>query len=81
MEQQDASTLYHNINFWGRKNIPADRAAFKVLEELVLHSFGARIVGLLYTRLEQRGVDTSPSIMSRRSSLARHAGIYDKFRS
>jgi Family of unknown function (DUF6589) len=28
MEQQDASTLYHNINFWGRKNIPADRAAF-----------------------------------------------------
>ncbi|KJK86218.1 hypothetical protein H633G_09939 [Metarhizium anisopliae BRIP 53284] len=59
MEQQDASTLHHNINFWGRKNIPADRAAFQVLEELVLHSFEARVVGLLYTRLEQRGVDTS----------------------
>jgi hypothetical protein len=59
MEQQDASTLYHNINFWGRKNIPADRAAFQVLEELVLHSFDARVVGLLYTRLEQCGIDTS----------------------
>ena len=59
MEQQDASTLYHNINFWGRKNIPADRAAFQVLEELVLHSFDTRVVGLLYTRLEQCGVDTS----------------------
>ena len=59
MEQQDASTLYHNINFWGRKNIPADRAAFQVLEELVLHSFDARVVGLLYTRLEQDGIDTS----------------------
>ncbi|KAH8589082.1 hypothetical protein B0O99DRAFT_340651 [Bisporella sp. PMI_857] len=59
MERQDASTLYHNINFWGRKNIPADRAAFQVLEELVLHSFDARVVGLLYTRLEQRGIDTS----------------------
>ncbi|KAF1810006.1 hypothetical protein P152DRAFT_475367 [Eremomyces bilateralis CBS 781.70] len=59
MEQQDASTLYHNINFWGRKNIPADRAAFQVLEELVLHSFDARVIGLLYTRLEQYGIDTS----------------------
>jgi hypothetical protein len=59
MEQQDASTLYHNINFWGRKNIPADRAAFQVLEELVLHSFDARVVGLLYTRLEQRGINTA----------------------
>jgi len=58
MEQQDASTLYHNINFWGRKNIPADRAAFQVLEELVLHSFDARVVSLLYTRLEQHGIDT-----------------------
>jgi hypothetical protein len=59
MEQQDSSTLYHNINFWGRKNIPADRAAFQILEELVLHSFDARVIGLLYTRLEQRGIDTS----------------------
>ncbi|KAH7308926.1 hypothetical protein B0I35DRAFT_482679 [Stachybotrys elegans] len=59
MEQQDASTLHHNINFWGRKNIPADRAAFQVLEELALHSFDARVVGLLYTRLEQRSIDTS----------------------
>jgi len=59
MEQQDPSTLYHNINFWGRKNIPADRAAFQVLEELVLHSFDARVVALLYTRLEQHGIDTS----------------------
>jgi hypothetical protein len=48
IEQQDASTLYYNINFWGRKNIPADRAAFQVLEELVLHSFDARVVGLLW---------------------------------
>jgi hypothetical protein len=58
IEQQDASTLYHNINFWGRKNIPADRAAFQVLEELVLHSFDARVFGLFYT-FEQLGIDTS----------------------
>jgi hypothetical protein len=32
MEQQDASILYRNINFWGRKNTPADRAGFQVLE-------------------------------------------------
>jgi hypothetical protein len=59
MEQQDALTLYHNINFWGCRNIPADRAAFQVLEELVLYSFYARVVGLLYTRLEQCGINTS----------------------
>jgi hypothetical protein len=59
MEQQDASTLYHHINFWGRKRIPSDRAAFQVLEELVLHSFDARVVGLFYIRLEQRGIDVS----------------------
>jgi hypothetical protein len=51
--------LYYNVNFWGRKNIPADRAAFQVLEELVLHSVDARAAGLLYTRLEQHGIDTS----------------------
>ncbi len=45
MEQQDASTLDHNNSFWGRKNIPADRSAFQVLEELVPHSFVARVVG------------------------------------
>ncbi|KAF1815499.1 hypothetical protein P152DRAFT_470932 [Eremomyces bilateralis CBS 781.70] len=59
MEQQDASTLYHNMNFWGRKNIPAGRAAFQVLEELVLYNFDARVIGLLYTRLEQCGIDIS----------------------
>lgn len=59
MEQQDALTLYHHINFWGRKRIPSDRAAFQVLEELVLHSFDARVVGLFYTRLEQRGINIS----------------------
>jgi len=59
MEQQDASTLYHHINFWGRKRIPSDRAAFQVLEELVLYSFDVRVVSLFYTRLEQRGIDVS----------------------
>lgn len=62
MEQQDASTLYHHINFWGRKRIPSDRAAFQVLEELVPHSFDARVVGLFYTRLEQRGIDVSDQV-------------------
>ena len=59
IEQQDTSILYYNINFWGRKNIPADRAAFQVLEELVLHSFDARVVGLLYTCLEQYSINIS----------------------
>ena len=43
----------------GRKNIPADRAAFQVLEELVLHSFEARVVSLPYTHLGQHGTDIS----------------------
>lgn len=56
---QDASTLHHHANWWERKNVPSDRAAFAVLEELVLHSFDARVVGLLYIELERGGVDTS----------------------
>ncbi len=49
IEQQDASTLYH-INFWGRKNIPADHAAFQVLEELVCHGFDFREVLLKWKK-------------------------------
>jgi hypothetical protein len=60
-EQQEPSTLYHHMNFWGRKDIPADRAAFHVLEELVLHSFDARVLGIFYTRLEALGIDSSDS--------------------
>ena len=59
MERQDASMLYHNIKLLGRQTIPADRAAPQVLDQLVLHRFDARVVGLLYTRLQQHGIDTS----------------------
>lgn len=56
---QDASTLHHNSNWWERKNIPGDRAPFAVLEELVLHSFDARVVALFYIELEKEGITTS----------------------
>jgi hypothetical protein len=51
------STLYHNMNFWNRKDIPANNAPLHLLEELVLHSFEARIIALLYVQLRKRDID------------------------
>ena len=52
----DDSSLYHAKNILGRKHIPSERAPFHLVEELVEHSFNARIIGLLYVYLRRRGV-------------------------
>ena len=57
-ERRDTpSTLYHNMNFWNRKDISIHNAPLHLLEELVLHSFEARIIALLYVQLQKRDVD------------------------
>lgn len=58
-QEQDASTLHHNSNWWERKHISSDWAAFAALEELVLLSFDARILGFFYSELEKEGMNTS----------------------
>jgi len=42
------------MNHLGRRNIPAKRAPFHHIEELVLYSFDARIVTLLNTNIRTR---------------------------
>jgi len=49
-------TLFHNMNFWNRKQIPLAKAPFHLLEELILHSWDSRIIALVYTQLQQEGV-------------------------
>jgi hypothetical protein len=44
-------SLYQNMNFWERKDIPLSNAPFHHLEELILHSWDSRVLGILYTRL------------------------------
>src|SRR6266850_4196628 len=57
-ERRDTpSALYHNMNFWNRKDISIHNAPLHLLEELVLHSFEARIIALLYVQLQKRDVD------------------------
>jgi hypothetical protein len=54
----EASTLFHNMNFWNRKQIPLAKAPFHLLEELILHSWDSRIIAMVYTHLQQEGVKT-----------------------
>jgi len=43
------------MNHLGQRNIPAKRAPFYYIEELVLYSFNVRIVVLLNTNIRTRG--------------------------
>jgi len=49
-------SLYHNMNFWDRKDVPLSNAPFHQLEELILHSWDSRVLGILYTWLAEDGV-------------------------
>ena len=53
---REQSTLYYAMNLWGRKKISAKKAEFFALEELIIHSFQARIVGLLWRKLSKTGL-------------------------
>ena len=72
------SSLFHNMNFWERKQIPLTKAPFHHLEELVLHSFDARVLGLLYTRLIDGGAAVEhPSHVQTRLSTMNHSEFLD----
>jgi hypothetical protein len=49
----DQSTLYDAMNFWTRKKISKSKADFYQLEQLIIHSFQARICAILWHRLGQ----------------------------
>jgi hypothetical protein len=52
----DQSTLYDAMNFWTRKKISKSKADFYALEQLIIHSFQARVCALLWCRLAQSGL-------------------------
>ena len=62
--QNSPSTLYHNMNFWNRHHIPAVKGPFHHVEELVMHSFEARIVAFFYTAIQNAniGIDSAETI-------------------
>lgn len=47
----DPSSLFNHINILKRRNIPIEKAPFQHLEELMLHSFDARVVALFLVKL------------------------------
>jgi hypothetical protein len=47
----DQSTLYDSMNFWTRKKISQSNADFYALEQLIIHSFQARICAILWNML------------------------------
>jgi len=52
------STLYDAMNFWTRKKISKSKADFYALEQLIIHSFQAKVCALLWRRLAQSGPET-----------------------
>jgi hypothetical protein len=51
----DQSTLYDAMNFWTRKKISKSNADFYALEQLIIHSFQARVCALLWNILARSG--------------------------
>src|SRR5438045_2842993 len=52
----DQSTLYDAMNFWTRKKISKSNSDFYTLEQLIIHSFQARVCALLWHKLAQLGL-------------------------
>jgi len=52
---RDQSTLHDAMNFWTRKKISKSKADFYALEQLIIHSFQARVCALLMNMLSQSG--------------------------
>ena len=55
-QDRDQSSLYDAMNFWGRKRITRTKSEFHALEELVIHSYKARIVAFYWRHMELRSV-------------------------
>jgi hypothetical protein len=57
INSQCQSTLAFHMNFWKVLKVPLQKAPFHHLEELVLHSWDARIIAMLYRILHDEGID------------------------
>lgn len=57
----DKSTLHHAKNILERKHIPSVNGPFHHTQELIEHSFAARVVAMLFTNLQQDNIDTLDS--------------------
>ncbi len=68
----DQSTLYDAMNFWTRKKISKSKADFYALEQLIIHSFQARVCALLWCRLAQSGPEAGPDFEDIARMLAAH---------
>lgn len=69
----DQSTLYDAMNFWTRKKISKSKADFYALEQLIIHSFQARICALLWCKLAQSASEESLEF----EDIARLLATYD----
>ena len=49
------------MNFWERKQIPTIKGPFHHVEELILHSFEARIIALLHVQLQEVNINIKDS--------------------
>ena len=58
-QDHDYSTLHYAMNFWGQKKISKTKADFFTLEELIIHSFQAQIVALIWEWLRHTGLSRS----------------------
>ena len=59
IDTQCQATLAAHMNFWKVLKVPLQKAPFHHLEELVLHSWDARIVAVLYRMLRDEGIDVN----------------------
>ncbi|KAJ5557875.1 hypothetical protein N7513_003461 [Penicillium frequentans] len=55
----DLSTLHDAANFWRRKKISKAKSDFFALEELVIHSFEARVAAVYWSLLSNTGLGNS----------------------
>jgi len=53
----DPPTLHHAANIWRRKKIKKEKVDFFALEELIIHSFKARVVAAYWSLLSETGLD------------------------
>jgi hypothetical protein len=58
-EDRDQSSIYDAMNYWHRKKISKLKSDFFALEELIIHSFQARIAAILWRRLASAGLGDS----------------------
>lgn len=59
------ATLYDAMNFWVRKGIQTKKADFYALEQLIIHSFQARVCALVWSKLGNLGLGDTEMDISR----------------